>query len=218
MALINDVYFDVQQIANKSQAGGFISPSRYNTFIALAQLDCINELQQLIGFNQRVIGLAKSVLKTQNISVSTSGYANTPSDYYLYADSNALYYENGAFDIYPIDYVDKSERGERKRSKVVNPTKEYPIASEGFSGLLIEPTTISQIEITYFYAPPVPVWAGSGTPPVFDPSASTDLVLGNDFRNVLAAKVCAYLGVNIRDQFLYSTQTVKGLIDIQTQQ
>jgi len=207
--LINEVYNDVQRIANVQQAGGYITPTRYNEAAVFTQIEIINELAQLAGLNQRVISLSKNVLKTQTINV-VDGIAATPSDYLIYHDSNSLFYDNDEkkFKEYPVDYLDSSERGERLRSKIVPPEVDYPIATETTSGLRIEPSEVSRIKLTYFHLPEDPEWVSDGsTPPVFDPSASTDFVLDEQFHNILVYKILTQFSIEVREPFLLQATT-----------
>lgn len=208
--IINEVYQSVQDFANKDQSGGYLKASRFNRYAVYAQKEIINELAQLAGFNQRVISLSRDVLKTATINV-VNGLASTPSDYLIYHDANSLFYDNDEkkFKEYSVDYVDKSERGERLRSKIVPPEVNYPIATEDTtSGLLIEPKEVSRIKLTYFYLPTDPEWVGDDSdPPVFDPDASTDFVLDSKFVNVLTYKILRYFGIEIMEGFLLQATT-----------
>jgi hypothetical protein len=219
--IINEVYQSVFDLGNKSQSGGYLTPSRFNRYAVFCQKEIINELAQLAGLNQRVISLCRDILKTATINV-VDGIASTPSDYLIYHDANSLFYDNTErkFKEYPIDYVDTSERGERLRSKIVNPEVDYPIATETTAGLLIDPQEVSRIKLTYFYLPEDPSWVSDGgDPPVFDPDASTDFVLDSKFVNVLTYKILRYLGIEIMEGFLLQTTTdevVKNYLGKQT--
>ena len=211
--LINEIYEDVRALSNKSQSGGYLKPSRFNLYLNMAQQETIDEVDRFAAHNRRVISLLSDVLKTQTASVDSIGMVDLPSDYYRYVDSNALYFDDGAFTPFPIDYVSKTERGERLRSKIVDPTLKRPIATEGFSGLMVEPRQINSIELTYIFSPPKAEWVGTNdVPPVFDPNASTDLALGREFKNIITAKVCGYFGIEIRDGELVGA-TTKNLVE-----
>lgn len=209
--LINEVYNDVLLFSNKSQIGGFIGVNDFNSYADFAQMDIMDELHDMLDYNMRSSILLSDILKTANVSV-INGVVQTPTDYYKYADSNALFSENGEIQPYPVDFISKSERGERKRSKIVDPTTDYPIATEGFSGLLIDPTNVTLLELTYIFRPVKPIWAGTATvPPVFDPNTSTDFVLSDKFKTILTYKICSYFSVEIRDGEL-NAATTKQLI------
>jgi|TARA_R110000782_G_scaffold16029_3_gene46371 hypothetical protein len=206
--LINNVYQSVFDLANKDQTGGFLSASRYNRYAVFAQDDILNELQQLLDYNQRTISLLSDILKVANVEVSDDGYAKLPSDYFLFADANSLFYDGVKFQEYPCDFIGRSERGERLRSKIVTPELDYPIITEDFTGLLVEPKEVSRIKLTYIYQPVNPEWVGTDTvPPVFDEGASTDFALSNKFKNILTYKILKYFGIEIREPFLLSATT-----------
>ena len=207
--LINEVYEVFLQMVNKAQTGGYFNAANFNNYCDYAQNSIINELSEIADYNQRVISLSSEVLKTVIINV-TNGIAATPSDYLIYLDANAMFYDNEAnkFEEYPLDYISKAERGERFRSKIVSPERDYPIATENTSGLLIEPTDVSRIKLTYYFKPDAPEWVGTDTvPPVFDPNASTDFVLGDKFKNILVNKILSYAGIEIREPYLLQATT-----------
>jgi hypothetical protein len=207
--LINEIYEVFRQMVNSQQSGGYFNATNFNNYCDYAQNAVINELSEIADYNQRVISLSSDVLKTATINV-VDGIAALPSDYFIYLDANAMFYDNDAkkFEEYPADYVGKSERGERLRSKIVDPQSDYPIITEGFGGLLVEPSEVSRIKLTYYFQPDAPVWAGTDTvPPVFDPNTSTDFVLGDKFKNILVNKILSYAGIEIREPYLLQATT-----------
>lgn len=210
--LIDEIYTDVRALANKSQVGGYLRPSRFNTYINYAQQEAIDEIDRYAAHNRRVISLLSDIIKTETVSVNSLGLADLPIDYYRYLDANALYFDDGEFKEFPIDLISKTSRGERLRSKIVEPTLKFPIATEGFSGLMIEPKQINQIQLTYLFTPPTAEWVGTGVPPIFDPDESADVTLGRQFKQILTAKVCRLFGIEIRDGELVNA-TTKNLIE-----
>jgi hypothetical protein len=206
--LINEVYETVLDLNNSDQIGGYLAPERYNQYAEFAQNAILNELQELLDYNQRTISLLSDVLKVATVEVGADGYVSLPTDYMLYADANAVLFDDGKFREYPVDMIGKSERGERLRSKIVMPEIDYPIATEDNTGLLIEPTEVQRIKLTYIYLPEDPEWVGDGSvPPVFDPDASTDFAFGQKFKNILVYKILRYMGVEIREPFLLQATT-----------
>lgn len=211
--LINEIYESVLAVSNKSQVGGYLKPSRFNEYINMSQQDVIDEVDRFAAHNRRVISLLRDIIKTQDAPVGSLGQVELPADYYRYLDANAVYFDDGKRQIYPIDYISKTERGERVRSKIVSPELSSPIATEGFSGLMVEPTNINIIELTYLFKPELAVWNSTGTvPPVFDPDTSVDVALGRQFKNILTFKVCKYFGIEIREADLVNA-TTKNLIE-----
>ena len=206
--LINEVYESVLDLSNRSQTGGYLNAESFNLKAELAQREIIDEALEFLDFNQLSLTLLSDILNTTNAVVNAQGFVTLPSDYYKYADANALVFTDGNFIEYPIDYVGVSERGERLRSKIVNPTLIEPIATETRLGLRIDPKEINIIELTYAVQPPDPEWVGTNAvPPVFDPLLSTDLILSNKFKAILVYKVCSYFGIEIKDVNLYQATT-----------
>lgn len=211
--LIDEVYKTCLQFANVSQVGGYLSPSNFNISCALSQIQIINELSEIADYNQRVISLSSDVLKTADVNV-IDGNTNLPDDYFIYLDANALFYDGDKerFEEYPLDYIGKSERGERLRSKIVDPQNDYPIVTESVGGLKVEPKEVNRIRLTYFTNPTTPEWVGTNTvPPVFDPNASTDFTLGDKFKNILVYKILSYFSIEIREPYLLQA-TTKNLV------
>lgn len=204
--IIDKVYKGVQAFSNKNQSGGYLSPDRFNTYAEYAQTDVINELHELLSFNQRVITLISDVLKVENIGV-TNQYVDLPSDYYKYVDSGALFYNVNKWDEYAADYISKTEIGERRRSKIVDPTNDYPVITEDSVGLFVDPSNVKRLKLTYIFEPEAPEWVGFGVPPVFDESYSTDFTLSSKFQNILIFKICTYFGIEIKDSALYNATT-----------
>lgn len=209
--MINDVYLMTQRLSNVSQTSGYISPSAFSEFAGYAQLSIIDEMYEILDYNMLSSILIADVLKTVNVEV-VNGIVQKPTDFYKYVDSSALYFEDGNFEVYPIDFISTSERNERLRSKIVEPTLKHPIATEGFSGIRLDPKEISRVELTYLFKPPAPEWVGTDTvPPIFEPTLSTDFVLSDKFKTILTYKICSYFSIEIRDGEL-SAVTTKQLI------
>jgi len=204
--IIDKVYTGVLAFANKTQSGGYISPDRFNTYAEYAQMDIINELHELLSFNQRVITLVSDVVKVTNINVNATQYADLPSDYYKYMDSDGLFYDGG-WKGEPADYISKTEIGERRRSKIVDPTNDYPVITEDSVGLFVDPKTVTRLKLTYIFEPETPEWVGFGVPPVFDESYSTDFTLSSKFQNILIQKICKYFAIEIKDSSLFQATT-----------
>ncbi len=214
--LINEIYIVFLQFVNKNQSGGYFNATNFSEYCDYAQNEVINELSQLADYNQRVISLSSDIVRTATINV-VGGLAELPSDYFIYLDSNSVFWnaDKKSFDEWPIDYIGTSERGERLRSKIVDPQPDYPIASETVAGLKIEPSEVKRIKLTYYFQPPTPKWVGTdAVPPVFDPNLSTDFTLGEKFKNILLNKILSYAGIEIREPYLLQA-TTRNLIQFQ---
>lgn len=209
--LIDEIYTDVRNFSNNSQLSGYIPINQFNEYSNFAQMAIIDEMYEILDYNMLSSILIADVLKTANVEV-VNGIVQKPTDFYKYVDSSALYFEDGNFEVYPIDFISTSERNERLRSKIVEPTLKHPIATEGFSGIRLDPKEISRVELTYLFKPPAPEWVGTDTvPPIFSPTLSTDFVLSDKFKTILTYKICSYFSIEIRDGEL-SAVTTKQLI------
>ena len=208
--LINQVYEGVLGLSNKEQVGGYLRPTRFSTYCAMAQYDVIDELYALSGINKNAMTLLSDVVESVSVPV-VQGVVSLPDDYYKYVDANALFFSSEGEQVYPVDYISNSERGERQRSKIVRPDNEYPVATETRGAINILPKTVSRIELIYVVDPPEPVFSTTGVPPVFDPNTSVDFTLSIRFKNILIRKVCQYFGLEVRDAMLIQA-TVENMV------
>lgn len=210
--LIDEVKKLIEQLSEKSASGGYLPDDEYSNYAALAQLKAIDQMSELLDYNQQIIVLASDVIKSQNVIV-TSGLFQRPSDYYKYVSSTARYFENGKWDEEAAELIGVSERADRVKSEIVTPTFQFPVISETQSGFRFDPAEIGQGVLTYFVNPVTPVWAAQDGvfPPTFDPANSTDFVLSNKFKNYLVREISNMFSIEIKDVALQQA-TIQNML------
>lgn len=207
--LINEVKELVQQLAAKDGIAGYFSDTEYSNYCNIAQLRAIDEMVKMLDYNQKAIDLLGDVIKSTFINKSGTLF-NTPSDYYRYVASSAEFTDISA----PCDFIGKSERKSRLRSAIVEPTNSFPIITKASNGFIVDPSTVTRIELTYVFLPDAPVWAAlpATIPPEFDPSSSTDFALSSKFKNYLVREIANMFGIETRDPNLQQA-TIQNLVE-----
>jgi hypothetical protein len=209
--LINEVKQLVEQLGSKSQTGGYLPADEYSNYANLAQLRAINTLCQVADRNLHVINLASDFLKTQSLLV-VNGRPQMPSDYYRYWASWAYYVNQGEV-LSGLDYIGLGEWADRLNSAIVEPTGEFPVITEDNVGLLVAPSFINQIKLTYAVLPPNPEWVSDpyAEIPTFDPNLSTDFILSEKFKDYLVKEIANMFGIEVLNQTLQQA-TVDNMI------
>jgi hypothetical protein len=203
--LIDRVYQLIQFIANKEQRGN-LTPSQFNVAAEMAQREFVSRrlgnLKQidrsglpLYGYEQswRVHeDLQQMIYGPVTIPVAPGGNFAYP---YGYIHVDALH---GA-DYTPIRRLTADQYPHIKRSRIVPPTNEYPVAVFRYPYGQIDPYQIGSIAMSYLKHPPVPLWAYVviNDSPVFDEGASTDFSVNAINGNELAMIILAHLGINL---------------------
>lgn len=209
--LINEVKELVEQLAEKSAIGGYLPPDEFSNYASMAQLNAINQMSDMIDFNQQIITLASDVIKSKNITV-TNGYFDRPSDYYKFVSCSTSYFD-GSWQGNSAELIGVSERQDRMNSDIVQPTFDFPILTDYESVFRIDPYNIPRVELFYFFLPEEPVWAEDRdtVPPVFNPSTSTDFVLSSKFKWFLVAEIAKMFSIEVKDVNLQQA-TIQNLL------
>lgn len=206
---INTVYTFVNFIANKNQAGGYLSPVRFNLAAVYAQQEIINEDYQKFQKSQFDSDVLSPLIKKSVLNPSSEGVLAYPSDYMHITSlrSREYYYVNGKAKSREVnvDVLRDSEVAFRLSSDLVAPTEAYPIAAQYGTYIQFWPSTTNPVVLTYIKKPIDPEWAytTSGGRAVYDSAGSIQFSLPDNTLNRVAYKICSYLGINIREQELY---------------
>lgn len=207
---VNSVLITVQDISSKNQSGGYLSPDEFNNFAALAQREIVNEVYQLLDINRSATALISPVIKVEGVNV-TSNYVDKPTDYSQIISFYAMTFNSGAWSKKEAENLNQTEIGDRLRSQIDNPTIDYPVVVSDMNGLRVYPDGISRGELSYIYDFPDPIYATTGTPPVYDPVNSVDFVLDDLFFDIVVYKVCLLFGISVKDANLQQT-SVRSII------
>jgi len=111
-------------------------------------------------------------------------------------------------------------------STLTAPSNQYPAYVLGGNVITVYPTSIrqaGQIKTQYVRYPKAPNWTYSqlsGGEPLFNQSLSgyQDFELPDSDRNGLIARICQYVGIEIREKDVYQFGTQEDLQETQTQQ
>lgn len=201
---INFVFKELALLSNKDQTSGYLPPSKFNTHIAMAQLDEVNSL--LFGYegdiaNSDDIDFLK---KTIVASVPTDGKYTQPNDllrfgsamkYFTFTVNGVV--KQGAT---PIQVVRQSELGLRLSSQIKAPTESNPICVFHNNEIWFYPQNIGDVSLSYLKIPNKPEWGYTlvNNRPVFDLSSSTELEVGWDLIPNIIYRMCQYLGIQVK--------------------
>lgn len=224
MISITDLYEYIRYIVNKSKRGtSGLSPNGFNVIVPRAVDDLFNKYYGLptdykvgsplpaIGYEQSQ-AITDAILKQKNppqqITVDSDGYANYPDDYIHLGE---LYYHEGVnvngssvTKKRPVDVVRDGWRSSRLDDSINPPSLQYPIASLYNDYILVEPTSIGHVFMTYLSYPDTPELAYTVTNDVLtlDSDNSTDIDLPKHLLNELAYNILDDLGLNMSSQEL----------------
>ena len=211
--MINDVRNTVLSIISKDNRG-YITPDEFNLFAKQAQLEI---------FEQYIYSYSNSINK-QNARMFGEGYTDVPKNIGEVIDEFSVFapltYSNPYF-LPPVDYyylervmynltIEAEKVSQRKISALLNsnltaPDVSYPVYTLQETGLIVYPTTIvNNITAQYIRYPKDPVWSYtniSAGQPVFNASAFNyqDFELPLSDEPSLVAKICQYVGIEIRE-------------------
>lgn len=208
---INKVYTFVQFIANKNQAGGYLTPARFNLAAVYAQQEIINEDYQQFQSSQFNSDVLSPLIRRRILNPNSEGVLAYPSDYMHTTSIRAKQFYTDSYGATKsrevnVDQLTDDELGFRLSSDLLPPTEAYPISCQYDTFIQFYPTTIASVIFTYIKKPTDPDWAytlSSGRP-VYNAGGSVQFTLPDNTLNRVAYKICSYLGINIREQELYS--------------
>ena len=218
---IDDLYSFVQFIANKEQSG-YIKPSQFNLAVDRAQMQLFMERYNNPAEYQPGRPIPRvSYQQTQKISddllpfirrraytLNAQGRLRwTRVTRYMHISSIRAHYEyeddcgNRTILKKRVKVVDDAEVSDYLNSPITMPTVDYPIAAMYDDFLQIYPVTVSMIDLTYLTRPPAGEWAWNvaNNQPVYDATASTDLVWSDELFNEIAIRILSFVGINLRE-------------------
>ena len=214
---INFIKERVEDLGNKYQAFGYLTPEEFNREIKQAQMDEISE--QRLRYEMGTISSDNldSLKTTANISVSGSGVMTKPADYLFfdsvqyvvfYTDSKGIQKQT----IVPIEPVTTNQEADRVSSELNPPNRYFPICVLKDTTIQFHPQTLGNVKLNYLKLPPDPFWnyvitsgqpvyaatGGSQTNPNNGSNDSTNVVLPFQLIPNLIRRVCTQLGIQVR--------------------
>jgi len=202
---INFIKERVEDLGNKYQAFGYLTPEEFNREIKQAQMDEISE--QRIRYEMGTISSDNldSLKTTANISVSGSGVMTKPADYLFfdsaqyvvfYTDSKGIQKQT----IVPIEPVTTNQEADRVSSELNPPNRYFPICVLKDTTIQFHPQTLGNVKLNYLKLPPDPVWGYTTVSgqPVYNSGTSVNVVLPFQLIPNLIRRVCTQLGIQVR--------------------
>lgn len=205
---------------------GFISPSAFDSFCDLAQMDLFENL--FYSYNKWMINQNKGntnvefgdIAQIYQSSIDIFSMYSTPANF-VFNNTSKLWEYNGD-DLYrniglslvnaqgkkiDVEQVSKGyELNNLVNSKINAPTLTYPIFTEIGNGFKVYPTIPVgySLELLYIRRPKAPKWTyimDSKGNPIFNPGASDrqDIELDESMYSAFIIKVMEYCGVSIRE-------------------
>ena len=232
MASVFEVYSTLKDLANKD-ARGMITPSQFNSFAGVAQLNIYNSLFREFQTNKknslrqvdggrdknRVKQIQEDLSvfsKTATLSAGVSNGFDKPVD--LSRIISMSYLPSGATISEPIQIIYDEEKLDMiLRSTLSVPTEDNPVALVS-RDIEVFPNSISEIKLRYYKTPegvdPLTGNAVASLPKfgytvsssgqeVYDVTTSVDFELPDHYVPELVLEIAKMMGVNLRDTEVY---------------
>ena len=214
---INFIKERVEDLGNKYQAFGYLTPEEFNREIKQAQMDEISE--QRLRYEMGTISSDNldSLKVSDNISVNSSGVMTKPSDYLFFDSAQYVtFYTDSKGEqkqtLVPIEAITTNEEAERLSSELKTPSRYFPICVLRDATIQFHPQTLGNVKLNYLKIPADPFWnyvttsgqpvyaptGGSQTNPNDGSNDSTNVVLPFQLIPNLIRRVCTQLGIQVR--------------------
>lgn len=213
MVNIDTVYQRVLLLANKEQRG-YITPDEFNSFAEQAQLEIFEaylikkaQASAIPGTTDEYGDIAKiaeerltyfdntlNALTTSTLAGSTVGFAY-PDNFW----SLGVVLHGGRV----ADEVSHRDLSYIQQSPLTSPTTKQPVYTRHENGIVVRPSTIENIDITYLRRPNDPLWSSLADPmgePVYNQAASIDFELNPAEEPQLVYRILTLSGVAIKQQ------------------
>lgn len=204
-----------EYLVRKNQSGA-LDPDQFNLIINRASKEEFvsrvgnphqyvpgNAMPQM-GFQitQKITEDLKIFQTNANLILNNQGRANYPTDL-AYTIPGLGYKTQRDGEVYyaPIEVIDKDKEYYRLGSKIVNPTRERPVAVFENTYVQVYPIGITNINFPYLKYPTEAVWGYNmvNGRAVYDPSKSTDLEWEDLVVNDIIINALSSIGISIKD-------------------
>lgn len=220
MVSINTVYQRVQQLMNKSQVGGYLSPTEFNNYANMANLGLLNVEYDQFQKTQKITDRLSSFIDKKQSYANNKGEMAYPSDYFYFVALRT--YDRDSYmvlvkecgDIQPTinDYrklpqvaiktLDNDKLGIRNQSALYRPNYNFPIAIFYTDYIQILPIDLGVTVIDYIKKPVTVVWNYTNDAyglPVYTSTGSVNFEWDANVENALVMEICKYAGIEIRE-------------------
>lgn len=221
--IIDLVYKLVQQIANKDEVSGYISPEEFNNAARFVQLEWITEnynpVSKLGYENNNSASDVFSTFKQEVPIIVSNGFITKPNNYLHYSSARVAAEFSDGMRYFPMELVRDYELAERLASEINKPSKRFAILTNQDDGFDVYPQNIDLVNLSYIRTPLDPWWnytvvsgepvfaetGGTTTNPNDASNNSTDFELDETEVPYLTHKILKYFGIEVENQLLYQS-------------
>lgn len=189
---VNEVYATVKTLGNKF--GNSFSPAEFNRVAQLVNMDVWKKHRNNYSATQIVSEALHHLITPDEALTLTSGIATTPT-----AKEQIIAIKCGTN--VNCERVEYDRWVERLGSRIMAPSADYPIYRELAATLEFNPTTITDVKITYLKKPATPIWNYTivSSRPVYAASGSVHFEWPETERESIVNGILSYLGISIRE-------------------
>ncbi len=222
---VDDVYKTVLFILNKEQRG-YMTPAEFNKVADQVQLEILGKYfedmnmlsrapQPTNEYANRIKDLKEKIalLETSTI-LNYSTTAQLPSNLFRLG---ALEYRTPIGEVYEIEKKSISEFNLINRSKLTQPSLEYPVYTQSENTLNISPgATSGDLIINYIKKPEDIKWnysLGTQGQYIYQSTGSQDFEISSEDRSEVIIRILLYAGVIIRDPSIVQTATQMSMAE-----
>ena len=227
MVNINSVRNSILAICNKNNYG-YISPSDFNLFAKVAQIEIFAEYMKLYNYyinreNDRTSGsdladVAEKAREDIEVFVTEAGLINVPpttNGFSIFTEPSDLYHLNlltyalaaPSTKTVKIDKVSRLDAAYLANANLCPPTLEHPVFAQSDGKVRVLPLQItSSVNAVYIRYPLVPTWGYlslSSGEPVYDLATSQDFEVAGEDEPRLVQKILEVAGLSIREPDVY---------------
>lgn len=204
---VEELRIFINAIANKDQTGNAMTPVEYNSYLARANEDKFRIeygiREKGPGYpvyfqsNQNSTDALRPFIDTVTILTAAPNIIPLPADYVHYI--SAANYISGF--PHPITVVNMDEMNQVRVDPIAFPAEEYPYATIEGNQMMVYPSSIDRVDLTYLRKPAQPVWGYTivNDEPIYNSATSTQLEWKEVYHIDIARLILAYLGINFRD-------------------
>ena len=224
--LINKIFYYPSLLANGTTALGNLPNTLDSTGTPFVPLGGFN-IAQFPPTSSLVINTTAGALAQAYVTAVPNTNQLTLSDsIFLIALGGETYSIYDNTNITEVERVSQNKIFYLTSSTLTAPTEQFPSYVLGGNTITVYPSTImndGEIKAQYVRYPLTPAWTYNtllvGGTPLFNPSLSgfQDFELPESDKPGLIAKICQYVGIEIREDMVYKFGQTEDLMDSQTQ-
>lgn len=210
MINIDEIYENTVSMAQKAKHGA-IRVVDFNRYANLANTDLFNErigtvrdyykLGKAIptvtpSMTKQVEHLLRPFFVPNYVTPVVAGMADLPV--------GLEFVDSISYDGVAVKWVPKNKEDNYLNSSIDFPTEEYPIYIDEANDVRIHPSSITQVEVSYYKSPVVVKWNYTlvNGRPVYSASGSVNFEWDSSQKLELITRILGYIGITIKDMNL----------------